>query len=211
MRRPPPALRATSPARGGGERRPSPPPCNGGAVARRRREPGPRALLAALALFALPLAGCGFTPLYATPGVSPALSSVEVVTPDGRLGHLLGEDLRDNLAIDRSAPPRYRLALAVDEQRYARGFSTEEVATWYELSVRVSYSLIDAGTGQTLTAGVTPVHVSYNAVNDPYAGIVAQQDGQKRAAAEAAQRIRIELASWFAGRAASAPGADAGP
>jgi LPS-assembly lipoprotein len=163
-----------------------------------------------LALVALPLAGCGFTPLYATPGVSPALAHVEVVTPDGRLGHLLGEDLRDDLAVDRGSEPRYRLALAVDEQRYARGLSTEEVATWYELSVRVSYSLIDLGSGRTLTAGVTPVHVSYNAVNDPYAGIVAQQDGQKRAAAEAAQRIRIELAAWFAQRPGGAPAPVAG-
>jgi len=48
---------------------------------------------------------------------------------------------------------------------------------------------------------VMPVSVSYNAVSDPYAGIVAQQDGQKRAAAEAAQRIRIELATWFADQA----------
>lgn len=165
-------------------------------------------LAGALAL--LLLGGCGFTPLYATPGVTPALASVDVVTPDGRLGHLLGEDLRDNLAVERGGTPRYRLALAVDEQRYARGLSTEEVATWYELEVRVSYSLVDIGSGQTLTAGVMPVNVSYNAVNDPYAGIVAQQDGQKRAAAEAAQRIRIELATWFAQHPAAAPGTTAG-
>ena len=151
---------------------------------------------------ALPALGaCGFTPLYATNGVSPALAGVEVITPEGRTGHLLGEDLRDDLATDRDKPATYRLALAVDENRYARGLSTEEVATWYELSLRVSYSLIDVSTGRTLTAGVMPVSVSYNAVSDPYAGIVAQQDGQKRAAAEAAQRIRIQLATYFAERA----------
>ncbi len=157
---------------------------------------------AVLAAVVLPsLGGCGFTPLYATTGVTPGLASVEVVTPDGRTGHLLGENLQDSLAVRRDKAPLYRLALAVDEKRYARGLSTEEVATWYELSVRVSYSLIDISSGRTLTAGVTPVNVSYNAVNDPYAGIVAQQDGQKRAAAEAAQRIRIELATWFADQA----------
>ena len=156
------------------------------------------AIGAALALPAL--TACGFTPLYASPGVTPGLAGVEVITPDGRTGHLLGENLQDSLAVDRSKAPLYRLALAVDEKRYARGLSTEEVATWYELSVRVSYSLIDIASGRTLTAGVAPVNVSYNAVNDPYAGIVAQQDGQKRAAAEAAQRIRIELATWFAGQ-----------
>lgn len=166
-------------------------------------------ILAALALPAL--AGCGFTPLYAEPGVTPALAHVEVITPEGRTGHLLAEDLQDNLATDRASPPKYRLALALEEKRYARDLSAKKMATWYELSLRVSYSLIDIQSGQTITAGVTPVNVSYNAVNDPYAGIVAQQDGQKRAAAEAAQRIRIELGSWFAGHPVKSPGTSAGP
>jgi LPS-assembly lipoprotein len=156
-------------------------------------------VLAALALPAL--AACGFTPLYATPGVTPNLAAVEVITPEGRTGHLLSEDLQDAFAVDRSKPPSYRLALALDETRYARGLSTEEVATWYELSLRVSYSLIDVATGKTLTSGVTPVSVSYNAQNDPYAGIMAQQDGQKRAAGEAAQRIRLDLSRYFAEQA----------
>src|SRR5471030_29588 len=140
-------------------------------------------LAAVLAILALPgLSACGFTPLYGAPGVSSGMASVDVVTPEGRTGHLLSEDLQDNLAVDHERPPLYRLALAVDETRYARGLSTEQLATWYELSVRVSYSLIEISSGKTLTAGVTPVSVSYNAADDPYAGIVAQQDGQKRAA-----------------------------
>ncbi len=173
---------------------------------------GPRAgLLPACAALVLPLlCGCGFTPLYAVDGVSPSLSGVEVVTPEGRTGHLLSEDLQDDFARARGKPARYRLALAVDENRYARGLTFEQVATWYELSVRVSYSLMDLTSGKTLTAGVAPVSVSYNAVNDPYSGIVAQQDGQKRAASEAAQRIRIALASYFADRDVSPPGPSAG-
>ena len=158
-----------------------------------------RRLSLAGALAALPLlAGCGFTPLYATPGVTSGLANIEVVTPEGRTGHLLSEDLQDDLAIRRGEPAAYRLDLAVDEKRYARGLDTDNVATWYELSLRVSYALVDKSSGKTLVAGLEPISVSYNAVNDPYAGIVAQQDGQKRAASEAAQRIRIKLGAWFA-------------
>jgi len=161
-----------------------------------------RTCIAAVALMLAPaLAGCGFTPLYATPGVSSGMANIEVITPDGRTGHLLSEDLQDTLAVRRDEGAAYRLALSLDEQRYARGLSSENVATWYELSLRVSYSLIDKSSGKTMVAGVMPISVSYNAVGDPYAGIVAQQDGQKRAAAEAAQRIRIALASWFADQA----------
>ena len=154
------------------------------------------------AILALPaLSACGFTPLYATPGVTPSLAAVDVVTPEGRTGHLLSEDLQDDLAITHDKPAQFRLALAVDETRYARGLSTEQLATWYELSVRVSYSLIDISSGRTLTSGVMPVSVSYDAADDPYAGIVAQQDGQKRAAFQAAQRIRLQLAAYFAEQA----------
>ena len=159
-------------------------------------------LAGVLAALTIPgLAACGFTPLYATPGVTPNLASVDVITPEGRTGHLLSEDLQDDLAITHDRAPQYRLALALDETRFSRGQSTEQLATWYELSLRVSYSLIEISTGRTLTAGVMPVSVSYDAADDPYAGIVAQQDGQKRAAAEASQRIRLELAAFFAERA----------
>ena len=162
------------------------------------------------ALLAPALGGCGFTPLYGAGGVSPALSAIEVITPEGRTGHLLSEDLQDDFATARGKPPAYRLELAVDEKRYARGLTFEQVATWYELSLRVSYSLIEISSGKTLTTGVMPVSVSYNAAGDPYAGVVAQQNGQQRAASDAAQRLRIALASYFAGAPIQSPGTSAG-
>ena len=167
-------------------------------------------LALALAVAAPALGACGFTPLYAVNGLTSGLSGIEVITPEGRTGHLLAEDLRDDLATSRGKEPTYRLALAVDEKRYARGLTFEQVATWYELSLRVSYSLIEVSSGRTLTSGVMPVSVSYNAANDPYAGVVSQQNGQQRAASDAAQRIRIALASYFAGAPIKTPGTSAG-
>jgi LPS-assembly lipoprotein len=164
-----------------------------------------------LAAAALPmLAGCGFTPLYATPGVTPNLSAIEVITPQGRTGHLLAEDLTDELGLNRAETVRYRLNLAVDEIRYPRGLQVEDVASWYELQLRISYSLVDIASGQTVTAGVVPVSISYNAVRDPYAGVVAQQDGQKRAAREGAMRVRLELSRFFASQAGPTAPAAAG-
>lgn len=155
---------------------------------------------------ALPLlSGCGFTPLYAQPGVTPAMAAIRVVTPEGRTGHLLSEDLQDDLAVGPRREPLYQLNLAVDETRYPRGLNVQQTATWYELQLKVSYSLLEIASGRTITTGRVPVTVSYDAVDDPYAGIVAQQDGQKRAAAEASQRIRLEIADYFAGKGAPAP------
>jgi LPS-assembly lipoprotein len=165
-----------------------------------------RVIFAALGLAAaLPaLSACGFTPLYAQPGVTPAMAAIRVVTPEGRTGHLISEDLQDDLAVGARREPLYQLNLAVDEKRYPRGLDVQQTATWYELQVRVSYSLLDIASGRTITAGRVPVTVSYGAVQDPYAGIVAQQDGQKRAAAEASQRIRLQIADFFAGKGAPA-------
>jgi LPS-assembly lipoprotein len=167
-----------------------------------------RAILAMLGLSAaLPaLSACGVTPLYAQPGVTPAMAAIRVVTPEGRTGHLLSEDLQDDLAVGARREPLYQLNLAVDEKRYPRGLNVQQTATWYELQLKVSYSLLEIGSGRTITTGRVPVTVSYDAIDDPYAGIVAQQDGQKRAAAEASQRIRLQIADYFAGK--GAPPAD---
>jgi LPS-assembly lipoprotein len=164
-----------------------------------------RVVFAALGLAAaLPaLSACGFTPLYAQPGVTPAMAAIRVVTPDGRTGHLISEDLQDDLAVGQKRDALYQLNLAVDETRYPRGLNVQQTATWYELQLKVSYSLREIASGRTITAGRVPVSISYNAVDDPYGGIVAQQDGQKRAAAEASQRIRLEIADYFAGKGAA--------
>jgi LPS-assembly lipoprotein len=154
------------------------------------------AILAPLA--ALALAGCGFTPLYGQAGLAPALAAIEVDAPENRTGHLLREEIDDALARDRSRPAAYRLALAVDEDRYARGLRVDDVATRYEVALTVSYILTDARSRRQLTTGTTQVSVSYDSADPPYAAVAAYSDGQERAATQAAERIRIDLARWFA-------------
>ena len=144
------------------------------------------------------LGGCGFTPLYATPGVSSGLSAISVEAPDGRTAYLLRERLDDSLGRNRSIPPAYRLTFTLAEQRNARGLGRDNAASRYELNVTVDYTLIALSTGQEVKTGQQQVLVTYDAVDAPYAGIAAQQDGQVRAAAEAARRIRIDLAEHFA-------------
>jgi LPS-assembly lipoprotein len=161
-----------------------------------------RGFFAALVtLAALALVGCGFTPLYAENGVVPGLSRVQVVAPDGRTAYLLREQLDDNLAHDRSAPPAYRLKYDLTEARIPRGLGPDNAASRYELNVRVDWQLTDLANGAELRKGRTEVLVTYGAADPPYAGIAAQENGQERAAAEAARRIRLELAQYFAARA----------
>jgi LPS-assembly lipoprotein len=157
-----------------------------------------RTLAGVLAAGMLGLGGCGgFTPLYATPGVTPALQSVEVASPQNRMGFLLREQINDQLARRLDMPARYRLTLTAEEQRSARGLRVNNVASDFELDLRVNYQLIDTTNGQTLTSGAAPVTVFYVSADAPYAGIAAQQDAQERAANQAAIQIRLDLSRYF--------------
>jgi LPS-assembly lipoprotein len=156
----------------------------------------------AAALSALLLTGaCGFTPLYAQRGVAAGLSDVEVRVPQTRTGYLLREELDDALARDRDRPARYRLTLTLDEDRYARGLRVDDVASRYELRLAVDYVLTPVGSTQPVTQGRREVTVTYDSADQPYAGVAAQIDSQERAATQAAQLIRLDLARWLATQA----------
>jgi len=157
---------------------------------------------AAATLALLALGACGFTPLYATPGVTPSMASIQVNAPKGRTGFLLAEQLNDALAVDRTAAPRYRLDLVIHEHRYNRGLTIDNVARRYENHVLITYDLVDLVGGKVVKSGSEPIEITYAASDQPYAGIAAQQDAQERAAADAAQRIRVQLGAYFAAKSA---------
>lgn len=156
---------------------------------------------AALAFSTIALSACaGFTPLYGRPGVEGGLSSIETVAAEGRGGYLLREQLDDALAHRPDSPAAYKLYLSVNEQRFARGVRLDNVANRYELRMSVDWRLLDAKNGAEVHKGRTDVSVTYDSADQPYAAIAAQQDGQERAATEAARKIQLDLATWLAGR-----------
>ncbi len=156
---------------------------------------------ALLAVAALALSACGFTPLYGHQSVTGALGAIEVVAADGRAGYLLSEKLNDAFARDVNVLPSHRLVYDVKEMRYARGVRVDNVANRYELSLTADWRLLDAKTGQLVRSGSTSAAVTYDSADQPYASISAQQDSQERAATEVARRIQMELATWLAGKA----------
>lgn len=164
-----------------------------------------RMIAAGLFCAALSLAGCGFQPLYATPGVTPALTRISVPTPDGRTGTFLREALDDQLATDRDQPPLYRLTLAYDEDRYERGLRIDNTANRYEVALLVNYGVVDATTGQVVASGSVRPLVSFDSADQPYQGVAANLDASERAAREAARLIRLDLARFFAGRSTATP------
>jgi LPS-assembly lipoprotein len=162
-----------------------------------------KALPAALiAVSALTLSACGFTPLYGPETVSKGLGSIEVIAPEGRSGYLLREKLDDALARDVNLLPTHRLTYTVKELRYARGVRVDNVANRYELNLTADWKLTDAKTGQLVRSGQASAAVTYDSADQPYASIASQQDSQERAATEVARKIQLDLATWLAGKAA---------
>jgi LPS-assembly lipoprotein len=165
----------------------------------------PRLSIPLLALGLAPLAGCnGFTPLYAQPVVS-KMSAIEVARPDGRTGFLLGQYLDDDLAKDRGQPALYRLQLKITEVRIPRGQQINNVASRYEVDLSTVYTLVEIATRRPIATGVVKVNVGYDSAAQPYAGIAAEQDGERRAAETTADRLRLELAAYFASPRPSPP------
>ena len=150
-----------------------------------------RAPLALLSL-ALALSGCGFTPLYGDAGAGSSLSRIAVSTPDDRLGYRLREQLDDALAHDSGRPALWRLETVVEQSRRPLGRRIDDTATRYELTVRGAWTLTPVS-GGTPVGGVEVVTTTYAAADQPYAAIAAQQDGEDRAAAALARRIRLSL------------------
>jgi LPS-assembly lipoprotein len=153
---------------------------------------------ALLALLALGLSGCGFTPLYGDAGVGSDLSRIAVSTPDTRLGYRLREQLEDALSHDTARPPLWRLETVVEQSRQPLGRRIDDTATRYELTVRGAWTLTPV-TGGTPLGGVEVVTTTYAAADQPYAAIAAQQDGEDRAAAALARRIRVNLLRALSG------------
>ena len=155
-------------------------------------------LTAGLLLLGGGLTGCGFTPLYANPRTAAGLGSIEVVEPQGRLGHLLREDLDDAFGRQKGEAPAWRLELALSESRGPRGLTREDVSRYYDVGLTVQYTLRSMATGKVAATGAVSSQVSYDDSGAPYADIAAARDAQGRVAADAARRIQLKLAAWMA-------------
>lgn len=152
----------------------------------------------ALLLIAPALVACGFTPLYATPGLSSGLSGIQSVAPEGRTGFLLRQALDDALARDEATPAVYRLTMDLKETRTPRGRRVDSTASRYELVLVADWKLVSIATGTVAVEGTARTEATFDRADQPYSGIVANQDAQSRAASELARKIQLQLANWMA-------------
>lgn len=151
----------------------------------------------------LALAGCGFRPLLGTVddgAVDDELAAIRIEGLQGsRLGQVVHNDLEDQLnPTGISAPGRYQLRMRLWRQTLALGVQLNSTITRYNLTVIARFSLLDQRDGQTLFTSVVRRVASYNVSREPYADLVAEENAERRAAAELTVDIRNLLAVHFA-------------
>ncbi len=174
------------------------------------------AMTLALFLAGSGLAGCGFTPLYATNDAGASMAAIDIRPPktntdykgtgEDRTSFMLKQSLSDELTNRGGGPSRYVLDTTITIRRYPRGVRVNNVANQYEINLTVAYVLTDGATGKIALQGSAPVIVTYDSADPPYAGTIGAQNGEERAAQQAAIKVRLAIASYFAGRPQSGPG-----
>ncbi|HEX4078670.1 MAG TPA: LPS assembly lipoprotein LptE [Rhizomicrobium sp.] len=148
-------------------------------------------------------AGCGFHPLFARVGSSgggqQAFDSVYV---DPIVAERAGYELRDSLidlleGVAHQQDAQYRLKVAVKQTIEGTAVQTNGDITRYTYTMVADYELSNIHTGAEITKGSETAVEGYDVVASPYATLVAQQDAQKSAAHDIADRIRIDLGVYF--------------
>jgi LPS-assembly lipoprotein len=142
------------------------------------------------------LAGCGFHPMYG-PSLSPQLASIYVEPIAERDGYELRNTLIDLLGSNgERRGKRYRLAITLRESNQGVALRNDAAITRYNDTLAASFVLTDMS-GATVTEGTQSGLTAYNVTSSPYATLAAQQDADKRAAQDIAERIRLDLAAFF--------------
>lgn len=130
-------------------------------------------------LAALPLAGCGFTPVYAPGRATAGLrNGVLVDEPRDRLSFDLVRAVEDRLGNPDS--PRYGLAVGISVSTSALAVQGSAAVTRYNLVGSANYVLRDLTTDALVTSGTVESFTSYSATASTVATATAASDAQRR-------------------------------
>jgi LPS-assembly lipoprotein len=146
------------------------------------------------------LAACTVQPVYA-PGPSgasaPAVLSHIVIDP---VGDRVGQVVRNKLIFaltggGKGGDPLYQMHLTTNVSEAALGLNRIDSAPTYAVTVAVTYEVSKIGTDEILIRNTSRGTASYDRVNQVFANVRAKIDAENRAAAVAADDIRLRLAA----------------
>lgn len=155
----------------------------------------------------LVLSACGFTPLYGksnhAPGVTAALSSIDVKPILDRVGQMMRTALKRRLGLGGTAYKRYQVTVQLSETVTELAIEQDTAATRANLTLSASYVVSRTTDGAELNVGAHKTVSSYNILSSDYGTAVAKADARKRAIEILADEIHARLAIYFNGPGAS--------
>lgn len=156
-----------------------------------------RSFIAVLAL--LILSACQFQPLYGerSPGQGGGLEQVGVASVDSRVAQQVRNHLLFLLnggfaSSQKTHEARLRVSYS---NQLSSALPSVEDSTAGTVNVRVSYDLVDLSTNENVASGSRDAVASYDRTGQVLANNRATRDAENRAAKEAAEALRLAIAS----------------
>ncbi len=145
-----------------------------------------------LSLLALPLAGCGFTPVYGPGGAAEGLrGQIRMDEPSDREGFLLVRALERRLGLPENA--RYALSASIRLGEEGIGITADQVITRFQVRGEVTYALTDLVTGRRVTSGTVSNFTSYSTTGTTVATRTAEDSARERFMVVLADQIVARL------------------
>lgn len=152
---------------------------------------------------ALILTACetGFRPMHApASALAPAMQDLQIVMENGNsvtdreAGFHIQQRLLDRIGSAGSGPV---LTITPNYSRARLGITAEDIATRYDVNLAAEYILRDAK-GVTLDTGRVTSVSTFNAPDDPYGVIAANDSSLENAAKDLADRVLNKVAIYYA-------------
>jgi LPS-assembly lipoprotein len=157
---------------------------------------GRRGVLALLGV--LPLAACGFTPVYGPGGAGDRLrETIAFAEPANVPAFNLVSRLEDRLG--RAAAPVYRLDYRITTSQSSLGVTGAFDVTRINLIGDVNFTVTEIATGRTLQTGDVSTFTAYATSGSPVATLAARRDAEARLMTALADQIVTRLMAGAAG------------
>jgi LPS-assembly lipoprotein len=166
-----------------------------------------RRLLAALALLAaaVPLAACGFSPLYGenaaenAPSVRAAENDIFIDNIPDEPGQYLRNALIDRFySAGRPQDAAYTLVVSpIEERREDLDLTKSSDATRSQLRLRARIQLRDNRAGKVLLARELRAITSYNILDSQFTTRVSEENARRAALNDLARQIETQIALYF--------------
>ena len=136
-----------------------------------------RKLLTLLA--ALPLAACGFTPVYGPSGAGNALRDrLRIEPPDTRQGFVLVARLEDRLG--RASAPTHVLTWDLETSQRDLAITGTNAITRVNLTGDLRFRVTEVATDTQVQAGTVSTFTAYSTTGSPVATAAARRDAEDR-------------------------------